>query len=212
MSTRTIGGMIMSHADDDGLMMPPRIAPYQVVIIPVVKGDNEDKVMAYAKALEQDIKKAGFRVKLDAREERSSNKMWDAIKKGVPVRVEVGGNEVDAGQVTSVRRDLGRESKQTLAQSEFISALQAVLDDVHDTMFNRAKLFMESHIFDVTSIDEVDAFFEGKDSRGTVGFVKMDAALLEDPDFEKVKKKHAITPRCLPLCENGKTVIVGKSY
>lgn len=208
MSTRTIGGLIMTHADDDGLIMPPRIAPQQIVIIPVVKGDNEEKVMAYAQELEADIRAAGFRVKLDRRDERSSNKMWDAIKKGIPVRVEVGGNEVDEGSVTSVRRDLGRESKRSDSKADFIGGLQTVLDDIHRVMYEKAKSFMNERIFAVETLDEVDQFFKA----GRQGFVKMETSLLQEPQFEALKKEYSITPRCMPLEDNGKTVLIGKSY
>jgi prolyl-tRNA synthetase len=207
-STRTIGGLIMTHADDDGLIMPPRVAPYQVIIIPVVKGDNEDAVNAYARELQNSIKQAGFSVKLDDREERSSNKMWDAIKKGVPVRVEVGGNEMEAGELTSVRRDIGRESKTTESIGDFIERLPTMLDDIHNNMYKRAKDFLDSHIFEVKTLDEVATFF--KEER--TGFVKMDVALLDDPRFEELKKAFAITPRCIPFADNGKKVVVGKSY
>jgi prolyl-tRNA synthetase len=208
MSTRTIGGLIMVHADDDGLIMPPKIAPHQVVIIPVVKGDNEDKVMTYCAELEQKVKAAGFSVKFDKKDERSSNKMWDAIKKGVPVRIEVGGNEVDAGQVTSTRRDLGRDSKATMSADEFVLGLQTVLDDIHVTMFNRAKNLMDERIYDMDNLADVDAFFKAKRE----GFVRMDVSLMDDVKFEHIKKNYAVTPRCIPFADGGDKVIIGKSY
>lgn len=208
MSTRTIGGLIMAHSDDDGLILPPRIAPHQVVIIPVVKGDNGEAVNAYAREIETKIKAAGFTVKIDTRDERSSNKMWDAIKKGVPVRVEVGGNEMAARQVTSVRRDIGRDSKATQSLEGFIHNLPVMLNDIHDNLFKCAKEFLDCHIFDVSTLDEVDAFF--KEER--TGFVRMDVALLEQPRFEEIKKAYAVTPRCIPFENKGDKVVVGKSY
>lgn len=208
MSTRTIGGLIMVHSDDDGLIMPPRVAPYQVIIIPVVKGDNEDQVMSYCADIEQKIKAAGFSVKFDRRDDRSSNKMWDAIKKGVPLRVEVGGNEVEAGQLTSTRRDLGRESKATLSVDDFISSLQNTLDDIHKAMFDKAKAFMEERIFDMDNLSDVDAFFKAKRE----GFIRMDVSLMDDVKFEHIKKNYAVTPRCIPFADKGEKVIIGKSY
>ena len=208
MSTRTIGGLIMTHSDDDGLIMPPKIAPHHVVVIPVTKTGNEDQVNEYARDIYTQIKAAGFRVKLDDRDERSSNKMWDAIKKGVPVRIEVGGNEAEAGQVTSTRRDIGRDSKQTLLAADFIGGLDDVLQDIHTQMYNKAKTMMDERIFDMDNLADVDAFFKAKKE----GFVRIDVALMDDVKFEHLKKNYALTPRCIPFADNGEKVIVGKSY
>lgn len=208
LSTRTIGGLIMTHADDDGLVMPPRIAPQQVVIIPMIKGDNEDSVMGACRELEGKLKASGFKVRVDARDERTPNKMWDAIKKGIPVRVEIGGREAESGEVTSVRRDLGRDSKATLSQDAFVDGLSDVLNDIHETIFNRAKDLMTQRIMDISSIDEMDKAFAADHT----GFVRMDVELLSDEGFEAVKKKYALTPRCRPFADDGKKVLVGKSY
>ena len=144
-STRTIGGLIMMHGDDDGMIMPPRIAPQQIIILPVVKGDTEDKVFAFCEKLEKDLKQKGFRVKFDKRDLRTGDKMWDAVKKGIPLRVEVGEREIDNGELTFVRRDIGRDSKETVSIDEFMNKAQSVMDDIHDNMLAKQRKFRDDN-------------------------------------------------------------------
>lgn len=210
LSTRTIGGLIMVHGDDDGLRLPPRVAPTQVVVLPFLKNNEDDeKVENYCRELKQELKSIGVRVKLDMRDMRSGDKMWDHVKKGTPLRIEVGVREVDEGNVTSTRRDLGRESKQTMPKTDFVSSVQDTLEDIQNSLFNQAKEFMDSRIQDVSSIAELDTYFKTSDN---VGFVRMNIQLLDDPAFEKAKQDHKITPRCLPFADKGEKVIVGKAY
>jgi len=208
LSTRSIGGLIMTHADDDGMIMPPKIAPQQVVILPVVRDENVADVMAACEKLAAQLKAKGIRVNLDATERRTPDKMWEAIKKGVPLRVEIGAREAEAGQVTHVRRDIGRDSKQTCGADEFVNKAQSIFDEIQANMLERARAFQISHTFDVKSLDELQAFYKADKT----GFVKMDAALLNDPAFEVIKKEFSLTPRCLPFADEGKKVVVGRSY
>ncbi len=208
-STRLIGGVIMTHADDDGLIVPPRIAPHQVVIIPVVRDDSRaEDINAYADKVVAELKAQGIRVKVDDREMRVPDKMWDSIKKGVPLRVEIGEREMDAGTLTHVRRDIGRDSKETCAVDEFVEKVSSILDSIHDGLFKRARDFRDSHIYDMSSLDEMRDFFK----KGNIGFVRVDTKLLEQPAFEALKKEYSLTPRCMPFEDNGDKVYVGKSY
>ncbi len=208
-STRLIGGMIMTHGDDDGMIMPPRIAPYQVVIIPVVRDDADAAAIGeYCANLAASLKEQGVRVKLDDCDARTPDKMWDAIKKGVPVRVEVGAREMAEGQVTHVRRDLGRDSKETCAVDEFVNKISALLDAVHEELLTRARAFRDAHIEEVSSLQEVKDFF----AADKLGFVKIDTTLLDDPAFDEIKKEFSLTPRCMPFDDKGQKVYVGKSY
>lgn len=206
-STRIIGGMIMTHADDDGMIMPPRVAPIQVQIIPIVKGDNGEALIEYCQALRSALKKIGVRANVDASEKRTPDKMWDAVKKGIPLRVEIGGREMDEGMLTHVRRDIGRDSKTTVSQGEFVSAVHGILDDIQQALFDKAQKFQQEHIFDMASLDDIRAFY----TDGKSGFVKADSAVLNDPEFEKLKDEFKLTPRVLPFDDKGK-VIIGKSY
>lgn len=209
LSTRTIGGLIMAHGDDDGLVMPPRIAPYHVSLIPFYKDDTSAaKINPYCEKLMAELKAKGFRVTANFSDDRASNKMWDAIKKGIPVRVEVGPNEVDAAQVTVTRRDLGKASKKTISATEFVATLQAELDDMHNKMLHRSRHFTNDHIYEMSDLAEIRAFFE----KDQMGFVRMDSKLLDTPEIAAVRKDFAVSPRCLPFQYEGRKVLIGKSY
>ncbi len=207
-STRTIGGLIMMHGDDDGMMMPPRIAPQQIIILPVTKDDNADAVEDFCAKIAADLKAKGFRVKLDNRDMRTPDKMWDAVKKGVPIRVEVGGREMEAGQLTYVRRDIGRDSKTTLTVDEFVDQAEGILNAIHDNMLARVRKFRDDNTHDVSSVSEIEEFFK----QGKIGFVRADVSILEDAALEKVMKEYALTTRNMPNADNGKKVLIAKAY
>ncbi|MBX2834151.1 MAG: proline--tRNA ligase [Micavibrio sp.] len=206
-STRMIGGMIMVHGDDDGMIMPPKVAPHQVVILPMVMDDNEEQVMTYAQKAADALKEKGIRVLLDSREMRTSDKMWDAIKKGISVRVEIGGREAENGEVTSVRRDLGRESKSTEGLDAFLNRVELTLDQMQADMLQAAKAKRDDAIKDVSSLAELEAMFKD----GHPGFVRIDAVVRNDSDYERVMKEYSLTPRCLPFDDAGK-VLIAKAY
>ncbi|GJL84863.1 MAG: proline--tRNA ligase [Micavibrio sp.] len=208
-STRLVGAMIMAHGDDDGMIMPPKVAPHHVVIIPILKDDQDSAaVLDYAEKLAARLKEQGIRAHLDASDERTPNKMWGAIKKGVPLRVEIGGREVEEGTLTHVRRDIGRDSKASCSVDEFVNGAQGILDQIQADMFARAQKSLESRIHDVSNVGDVESFYKD----GGVGFVKGSADILSDAAFEKVAKEHSLTARCLPFEDKGNKVIIGKSY
>lgn len=208
LSTRTIGGLIMVHGDDDGIKMPPKVAPHQVIIFPFLKGENDDAINTYCQKLTDRLKEKGVRVLFDQRDMRAGDKSWDAIKKGIPLRVEAGGREMDAGEVTVTRRDLGKESKQSMSVDDFVSQVENLLDQIQADMFAAAKHSLESRIFDVQNLEDARQFFA--DERE--GFVRMDSAFLDEEAFMAIKKDFAVTPRCLPHADNGQKVLIGKSY
>lgn len=208
-STRSVGGLIMSHADDDGMVMPPRIAPHQVAIIPIVRDDGAP-IFEHCRKLAERLKAQGIRVKLDCSDARSSDKMWDAIKKGVPVRVEIGQREMDEGKLTYVRRDLGKDSKVTVTTDEFVGTVQAVLDAMQAALLKRNTDFCRANIHDVKTLADIDAFYKG----GGFGFCRIDSdvSLKDDAGFKKLKGDHSVSHRCLPFENEGKKVLIGKSY
>ncbi len=208
-TTRMIGAMIMTHGDDDGMIMPPRIAPYPLVLLPFTKGDENDaKVLAFAVDIKDKLKALNIRVHIDDRDMRAPDKMWDAVKKGIPLRIEIGAREVDEGTVTHVRRDLGRESKTTQSVDAFVACVQDILDDIHNTLYARALAFRDQNVHEVKDVASIDAFFKGND----VGFVKAPLSVLKDDALAAVIKEHSLTTRCMPLDEDGKTVVIGKAY
>jgi len=208
-STRSIGGLIMTHGDDDGLRMPPKIAPYQVAIIPVIKDEaGAAAVIEYCEKLAARLKENGIRVLLDSSDERTPNKMWASIKKGVPLRVEIGQREIEEGQLTHVRRDLGRDSKTSCSPDEFIGTVQNILDAIQQNMLDTARKYRDKRITDVAGLDEVCEFFKTEQT----GFVRTDSQILEQEAYETAKKELSISSRCLPLADEGRKVVIGKSY
>lgn len=209
-STRLIGAVIMMHGDDDGLIMPPRIAPYQAVIIPIVKDDDTSAVvMDSARALAARLKSIGIRAQVDDSHARTPDKMWGAIKRGVPIRIEMGAREAQDGSLTFIRRDIGKDSKTTMSADEFVGKVSSILDDIHGAMLNKARAFRDANISEVKTLDDIDAFYKV----GGIGFVRIAVDALSDHDrFTKVKSAHGLSSRCMPLADGGRTVLIGKSY
>jgi prolyl-tRNA synthetase len=208
-STRLIGAMIMSHGDDDGMIMPPRVAPQQIIILPVLKDEAvTPKIMEYCASIAKDLRAKGLRVRVDERELRTPDKMWDAVKKGIPVRVEIGQREMEEGQVTFVRRDIGRDSKKTVSTAEFVNVVSGVLDEIHDAMLARSRAFLQANAFEGKTLDDIKAFF----SAGKSGFIKVPVEVLKDPNLESVYKEYSLSSRCMPFADDGKLVIVGRAY
>lgn len=142
-STRLIGGMVMTHSDDDGLVLPPRLAPAQVVILPVLhKEEERARVLEYCDALKAELSAQTYagqpvRVEIDKRDLRGGEKVWSWVKKGVPVRVEVGPRDVAQDAVFAARRDDG--SKKSVPRAEFAATIADTLKSIQDSLFARAK-------------------------------------------------------------------------
>ena len=207
-STRMIGGLIMMHGDDDGMIMPPRIAPQQVVILPMLKGENDADILAFADKVAAQLKEQGVKAKVDARDMRTPDKMWDAIKKGVPLRVEIGGREMEAGEVTTVRRDIGRDSKQTISADQFVKDVQSMLDQIHDDMLAKSRKFRDENTAEGQSVADIEEFYKA----GKIGFVKVPVDVLKDDKLEAVMKEHSLSARNMPFADDGKTVLIAKAY
>ena len=206
-STRIIGGMIMMHGDDDGMIMPPRVAPVQIVILPVVKDDGA-ALIEFCNKIGADLKQKGFAVKVDSRDMRTPDKMWEAVKKGIPVRVEVGQREMEAGQVTFVRRDIGRDSKRTCSVEEFMGSIQGVLDDIHDGLLSRNRKFTHDNTADGKSVSDIRDFY----AADKIGFVRVPVEVLDDPALAKVQDEFKLSTRCMPFEDEGRKVLIAKSY
>lgn len=208
-TSRSIGATIMTHADDDGMIMPPNAAPNQVAIIPVIRDDSaKGVVFEYCKNLAQKLKAQGIRAQVDMSDARTPDKMWACIKKGVPVRVEIGQREIDEAQLTYIRRDLGKDSKKTVSTDEFLASIAIVLRDMQLDMLAKSRAFTDGNVHDIKDIKSAHDFF----ASDTLGFVKMDASMLKDPALDAVRKEFSVTPRCLPFADEGRKVILGRSY
>ncbi|OIN86526.1 MAG: proline--tRNA ligase [Alphaproteobacteria bacterium CG1_02_46_17] len=210
LSTRSIGGLIMTHGDDDGLRMPPRIAPIQVMILPITKNDDgAAAVIEYAQKIAAQLKTIGVRVSIDLSDQRAPDKMWSAIKKGIPLRVEVGGREVEEGKLTHTCRDLGRESKTSCTVAELVGSVKSILDDIHGRMYQASHNFSRSRIVECQSSAAVKEYFE---TAQDIGFAKMPVELLQDEALNAYRKENALTTRCMPFEDEGRMVLVGKAY
>ncbi|GAB4818966.1 hypothetical protein N2152v2_006012 [Parachlorella kessleri] len=199
MSTRMVGGIIMAHGDDAGLRLPPRLAPVQVVIVPILKKDADSSaaVMAAVGDMEAALKAAGIRAKVDASSEKTPGwkfNFWEM--KGVPVRVEVGPRDVEAGTCVTARRDVaGKEGKQAgvpLAAEPFVAHVKALLDEVQAALLEQARVFRDANIVDVASYDELkEAVAEGKWARGPWAG--------SDEQEVQIKEETQATLRCIPF-------------
>ncbi|HEY4693009.1 MAG TPA: proline--tRNA ligase [Bellilinea sp.] len=207
LSTRFIGAIIMTHGDDQGLVLPPRLAPIQVVIVPIFRSDEEQaKVMPVAEALNQQL--AQFRVKLDTRSEVTPGfKFNDWEMRGVPLRVEIGPKDVDNGLVTIARRNLpGRAGKSTLPLGEGLAAqVQAVLDEIQAAMLEKARNFRDEHIHEPKNYDDLKNIVQdGWALAYWCGRTECEA---------KVKDETKATTRCMPLDQlegDGTCIVCGE--
>ena len=194
-STRMVGGLIMAHGDESGLRMPPRVAPIQAIIVPIWRKDAErETVAAYAAEVEQALRSAGVRVKTDWREERPGFKFNDWELRGVPVRIEVGPRDAQNGQVVLVPRT-NRAAKETVSKDAVASRVPALLEEIHQTLYDQALAFRKSRTYQVDNYDEFRAIMADK---ARLGFVE--AWWCGDATCEaEVKAETQATIRCLPF-------------
>ena len=207
-STRMMGGLFMTHSDDDGLILPPAVAPHQVVIIPITRGDEDVESMnAFTANLERQLTERGIRVLTDNSDMRAPDKMWKWIKRGVPLRAEVGAREVETGTVTITRRDLGKSSRETISVADFGEVVSAKLDAIQRDMFVAAAERNKTMIHDVANLAELERALEN----GKVGFFRIKYTETQSTEFETLMEKYKITRRCLD--DNDPSfVFVAKSY
>lgn len=195
-STRLIGAVVMCHGDDSGLIFPPRIAPLQVVVVPIAIGDWKQTVLPAARGIREDLEAAGIRVRLDDREEFTPGwKFAEWEMRGVPLRIEIGPRDIKQGQVVLVRRD-GTE-KQPVPAADLAGKVKTVLEAVQKTIFARALAFRENN---TGRTDDYEEFVSILDSRR--GFVI--AGWCGDPTCEdRIKAETMATIRVIPPEEEG---------
>ncbi len=194
LSTRFVGAIIMVHGDDQGLVLPPRIAPFQVVVVPIFR--NEEQKAEVFRTVERVVEQLSqFRVKVDLREEVTPGfKFNDWEMRGVPLRVEIGPKDVEAGQVVLARRDIpGKGGKETVPQGTLVDTVRETLDAVQDNMFQKALQFREENTHSVESYNE---FKEVLADRG--GFLRVFWAGSNE-DEARIKDETKATIRCLPV-------------
>lgn len=208
LSTRAIGGILMTHGDDKGLLMPPRLAPTQIVIVPIFRKEAEQAtVLESAKRLQHDL--SDYRVELDAREGLTPGfKYNDWEMRGVPIRLEIGPKDIDKNQVVLVRRDTGE--KKFVPIAHLLDEVKQMLDHIHDTLYARAKKFQDDNTFEVNTYKDFQARTAGE---GGAGFLM--AHWCGDRDCETaIQQETKATIRCIPLDqvqEQGECIRCGRS-
>jgi len=212
-STRLIGGLIMVHSDDNGLVLPPKIAPVHVVILPILhKEEQRTDILAYCNELAQALRQLSYHnksviVEIDTRELTGGEKAWSWVKKGVPFRVEVGIKECQQNAVFVGRRDKEYKERYSQDRTTFINTLIEQLDDLQNTLFKRALHFQQSNTM---SIDSKEAFYEYFKKDGGFALAHWNGS----PEIEAtIKQDLNVTIRCIPLMENpipGKCIFSGE--
>jgi prolyl-tRNA synthetase len=192
-STRLIGGLVMTHSDDEGLVLPPRIAPLQVVIVPIFKGEEQKALLdEKVHAMVASFKAAGIRVKYDDSDnQRPGWKFAEYELKGVPVRIAVGPRDLENNQVEIARRDT--KEKTTVSMDGITETVTQLLLDIQSNLFNRAKKYRDDHI---TKVDRWEDFISVLDTKA--GFVSAHWDGTPETE-EKIKEMTKATIRCIPL-------------
>lgn len=218
-STRLVGGLIMTHSDDDGLVLPPRLAPAHVVILPLYRNDDERRaVLEYCDSLKQELEAQRYddspvRVKTDDRDIRGGEKKWQHVKRGVPLLATVGPRDLESNAVFIDRRDQGGKGA-GVPRAEFVSSIDATLTEMQAGLFQRALAMREAATQKIDSLDEFRAYFTPKDEKNPEihgGFAL--CHFVESDEMEAILKDLKVTVRCVPLegdDEPGKCIFTGQ--
>jgi prolyl-tRNA synthetase len=207
-STRLVGALIMTHSDDDGFVCPPRLAPAHVVILPItMKAEQPEQVLEYCESLAKELRAQSYggypvEVEIDRREGSGGEKVWSWIKKGVPLRVEVGPRDMAQNSVFVARRDKPHKEKKGIPRAEFVATISDVLDDVQSTLEARARAFRAENLRTIDQKDEFLAYFTPETKPGHPTPIHGGFALThfagDQALEESIKKEHGVTVRCIP--------------
>ncbi len=220
-STRLIGTLIMAHADDDGLVLPPRIAPAQIVILPVTpKPETRDAVLAAADQLATELRaQTAFgekiTVEVDKRDIGGGTKTWEWIKKGVPIRVELGPRDLEKGSVAVARRDRGAKEKAFVPNAEFVGQAAAILEEMQAGLLAKATAYRDANTVKIDTKEEFYAFFTAQNPNKPEihgGFALAHWNGSREVE-EKIKDDLKVTIRCIPfdgLEEAGQCILTGE--
>lgn len=217
-TTRLIGSLIMMHSDDDGLILPPKIAPLHVIIMPLIRNDSDkDKIMAYCTALLQQLKTIKFanialQVEIDRTDMRPGEKAWGWVKKGVPIRLEVGLQEINNNTVFMGRRDQEYKQKAAINKDTFVATVADILNEIQNNIFSKAKQFQQANTVEIKSVAEMYEFFDPK-NENSGGFAI--APWIDEPvSEEKLKQDLKVTARVIPeyrKSETGTCIFTGQA-
>ncbi len=226
-STRLIGGLIMTHGDDDGLIVPPRLAPQHVVILPIYRTDEERaSVLDYCQKLRAELAAQRYddepvRVLLDDRDVARADKKWQHVKRGVPVSVEIGPRDLTGDTLMPKRRDeAAGEKKPALPRAQFVAEIGATLTAMQNNLFERTLAERQANTRTFTKLDEFEAFFTPKiaDKPEIHGGFAV-CHFVEGPQTAEILAKHKVTIRCVPVADEpgfeqevpGKCIFTGEA-
>ena len=205
-STRLMGALIMTHGDDKGLVLPPNLAPIQVVIVPIFKGkDQLEEISIVAKKIKDELELKNIRVQFDNRENlKPGFKFAEHEMKGIPIRIAIGPKDIEKDQLELARRDT--EEKIFIKQSFVLNEVEKILKEIHVNLFERAKKFLEENI---TEVDNYEDFKNTINQKGGFVYAYWDGTTETE---EKIKKETKATIRCIPYSSSskGKCVLTGK--
>jgi prolyl-tRNA synthetase len=217
-TTRLVGALVMTHADDDGLVLPPKLAPAHVVIMPIYRSDEERaEVLQQCARLEQELSAQSYagepiRVRIDNRDIRGGEKKWQWVKRGVPVRVEIGPRDVASGRVSMSRRDVAGRFEPT--RTELAATIVKTLDEMQHGLFARAIKAREDATVRIDNLQEFEAYFTPKNAEqpeihGGLAY----SHFVESAQMDEKLKEMKVTVRCVPLNaedEPGKCIFTGQ--
>lgn len=206
-STRLIGALIMAHSDDDGLILPPKLAPLQVVIVPVYKStEDKEKINTKVAGIQENLKALGISSKYDDDDnKRPGWKFAEYEMKGVPVRIAIGPRDLENNAAEVTRRDT--KEKESISLDGIANTIKVLLDDIQQSIYNKAKAYRDDHITEVGSWEEFEKLLDGKG-----GFLSAHWDGTVETE-EKIKELTKATIRCIPLNqpeEDGKCILTGK--
>ncbi|QWX82855.1 proline--tRNA ligase [Cellulophaga sp. HaHaR_3_176] len=206
-STRLMGALVMTHSDDNGLVLPPKLAPIQVVIVPIYKGDDQlDAISERVAPLVKELKKKGISVKFDNRDTyKPGFKFAEYELKGVPIRLAIGQRDMDNNTFEVARRDTFE--KETVNADSIIDKIEFLLEDIQKNIYKKASDYRSNHITEVNSYDEFKEVLKNKG-----GFISAHWDGTSETE-EKVKNETKATIRCIPIdakLENGSCMVTGK--
>lgn len=218
-STRLIGALIMTHSDDDGLVLPPRIAPTQVQIIPVImKEEDREMILNNCEMLAKSLRETlvyseSIRVHIDKSEQRAGEKFWQAVKKGIPVRIEIGKRDIESGKLQVSRRDRAAKEKESIPREDLVSYVATMLPEIQLALLTRAKAFRDTNIKPVQTLAELKALFSEDEKKENVfAYAYFDPEMENDPQVAEAFRAMKITTRCIPLnkkTDQGKCIFSG---
>ncbi len=200
-TTRLIGALIMVHGDDDGIILPPRVASSQIVIIPVChKEEGKETVIAYARELKEELQSIKYRdrhlrVECDERDMRGGEKLWSWIKNGIPVRIEIGPREIEENRLSVTKRNKGHREFEHQTKDELLSSIGDQLEEIQRDLYDKARAFRDAHLH---TIDDKEAFYAFFNDPTKKGFV-LSHWCGENEVEEQIKKDLSVTIRCIPF-------------